>query len=561
MTAGVGVPIMSDLQRFLDGLGSNSEPLDSVEQNNPFSRDDFDEETYLRLNPDVSSSVAKGDIASGYIHYVMHGFLEGRPTGRGPTEMRNTLLRTKIIASAPANAPAFSCEAVICSAQGGIMVIGWVDDTASPLVCLRVSGKDWRILLDPSSIIRIRRQDVESALGKPVVHLFGVLGFVATGEAINANGPFHVEMFLEDNTLIASTLPGQAQDDVGLRDTLLTMIGQADFYGNPAVERVGALDAGFGEQILTLNRSITRRMTSGPYVERFGQTARKLKGSIVVVLYGKAEYLFAQNALYSALPGIEDYEFIYASNSPELGETLLREARLGSRIHGIAQTVVVLPGNAGFGAANNAAVAVARSRRILNVNPDVFPRDPDWAAKHTVLVEGGKRDGTRIFGVPLYYDDGSLMHGGMYIDMDTHISATPEGFARRRLARVEHYGKGAPPEATGFLRARPVPAVTGAFISSDRAWYEKLGGFDESFVYGHYEDADLCLRSLAAGTPVWMQDLRLWHLEGKGSTRLPAHEGGSVINRWIFTRRWGQAIEQNLLGPEPRHELLNPVAA
>ena len=49
----------------------------------------------------------------------------------------------------------------------------------------------------------------------------------------------------------------------------------------------------------------------------------------------------------------------------------------------IDQTLVILPGNAGFGAANNAAVQFAQSDRVLIVNPDVFPCDQDWALKHS----------------------------------------------------------------------------------------------------------------------------------------------------------------------------------
>ena len=53
-----------------------------------------------------------------------------------------------------------------------------------------------------------------------------------------------------------------------------------------------------------------------------------------------------------------------------------------------------------------------------------------------------------------------------------------------------------------------------------------------------------------------MQDLRMWHLEGKGSTRLPVHEGGSTVNRWLFSSEWGESINDGLLGPTPTHPLL-----
>ena len=124
--------------------------------------------------------------------------------------------------------------------------------------------------------------------------------------------------------------------------------------------------------------------------------------------------------------------------------------------------------------------------------------------------------------------------------------------------RVEHYGKGSPPELTEFTRPRPVPAVTGAFISCERAWFERLAGFTEDYVFGHYEDADLCLKSLQAGVPVWMQDLKLWHLEGRGSTRKPVHEGGSLVNRWLFSTTWGASLMPNLLGPHPTHPAFGP---
>jgi hypothetical protein len=153
------------------------------------------------------------------------------------------------------------------------------------------------------------------------------------------------------------------------------------------------------------------------------------------------------------------------------------------------------------------------------------------------------------------------MHGGMFFELDTGLAATPEGMQARRIARVEHYGKGAPPTTPQFLAERPVPAVTGAFLSCERAWFERLGGFSEDYVFGHYEDADLCLRSLEQGVAPWMRDLRLWHLEGKGSVRTNAHEGGSLVNRWLFSERWGDVIANGLRGPAPTHPALHPPEA
>jgi GT2 family glycosyltransferase len=302
---------------------------------------------------------------------------------------------------------------------------------------------------------------------------------------------------------------------------------------------------------------ISRALTSRPHIERFVGHRRPCKGSIVVCLYGKAEYMFLQCALFSGRPGIEDYEFVYVSNSPELAEPLLQEARLCAATYGINLTIVLLSGNAGFGAANNVAVAASQSGRTLIVNPDVFPLDQNWAAKHTTLVETLPAEQTAIFGAPLYYDDGSLMHGGMYFDGDSAISVERSAFRTNLTLRVEHFGKGAPPSAARFLASRPVPAVTGAFISCDRAWFEKLGGFSEEYVLGHYEDADLSLKSLGEGRAPWIHNIKLWHLEGKGSGRRQAiHEGASIVNRWLFNRRWAPTVAADLLGRRPSHPLL-----
>ena len=95
-------------------------------------------------------------------------------------------------------------------------------------------------------------------------------------------------------------------------------------------------------------------------------------------------------------------------------------------------------------------------------------------------------------------------------------------------------------------------------MSIERWWFEQLGGFTEDFVFGHYEDADLCLKSIGKGVAPWLQDIRMWHLEGKGSTRAAPHDGGSIVNRWLFSQTWMSAIEAGLKGPQPDHALMQP---
>ena len=519
----------------------------------------FDEPGYLRLNPDVREAIQQGHFASGYAHYVAHGYREGRPLPGGPRESRNVMLMTTDddTAAAPREA-ACSIDALIVAPGRGLMIVGWVDDSSRPLNCIRLVAPGWRVVIDASRFIRVRRTDVEKALGSHAQHAFGFFGFLEFDRGGQAAGPVSVELWQDGGASTQAQCAATIVDDVELRDIALAHLASASFFGNTAIEAVGCLAKGVGGELINYNLAITKRIVSAPYVERFGPQDKTFRGSIIVCLYGKPEFYFVQNCLYSGLPGIEDYEFIYVSNSPEMAESLLREAHTASLIYGMTNTVMILSGNAGFGGANNAAARIARSSRLLIVNPDVFPRDRDWARRHTELLDVPKSRAKRLFGVPLYYDDGSLMHGGMYFDIDVGISLAGGKPAGHPICRVEHYGKGAPAETPQFVRSRPVPAVSGAFISVERTWFEQLGGFTEDFIYGHYEDADLCLKSIQRGVAPTLEDVRMWHLEGKGSTRKPPHEGGSLVNRWLFSQIWTPTIVSGLLGPHPTHPLMQP---
>lgn len=519
----------------------------------------FDEQGYLRLNPDVRQAIDSGYFASGYAHYIAHGYSEGRPLPGGPRESRNVMLvTTDDDTAAQSRDAACSIDALIIAPGRGLMIVGWVDDSSRPLNCIRLVAPGWRVVIDATRFIRVRRTDVEKALGSRAQHAFGFFGFLEFDRGGQAAGPVSVELWQDGGGSTQAQCAATIVDDVELRDIALAHLANASFFGNTAIEAVGCLAMGVGGELISFNLSITKRIVSAPYVERFGPQDKTFRGSIIVCLYGKPEFYFVQNCLYSGLPGIEDYEFIYVSNSPEMAEALLREAHTASLIYGMTNTVMILSGNAGFGGANNAAARIARSQRLLIVNPDVFPRDRDWARRHTELLDAPKSRAKRLFGVPLYYDDGSLMHGGMHFDIDVGISLAGGKPVGHPICRVEHYGKGAPAETTQFVRSRPVPAVSGAFISVDRAWFEQLGGFTEDFIYGHYEDADLCLKSIQRGVAPTLEDIRMWHLEGKGSTRKPPHEGGSLVNRWLFSQLWIPTIVSGLLGPAPTHPLMQP---
>jgi len=524
--------------------------------------DSFDERTYIRAFPDVAGAVDRGELASGLEHYLLAGRAERRLQTpdyiRQMARDRRAATAGNSVAAGP-QAPATTIEALAVSESGAVFLVGWTDDRHNQLVAVSAGpvqspARDW------TQFCRLRRPDVEAVVqaASPYQHGFWVFGGpedrrYRRGSDIGEE--WQIEFRFANGTMTSVRRTPVVQSDAELRDSVMAYFARSEYYGNRWVEAFANLDRGAGDALISFNRGIINGITAAAAVEHHGPQRKRCKGSIIVPLFGIPDYLFLQACAYALGPGIEDYEFIYVVNSPELIERLQREARIAAMAYGLSHTLVLLPGNAGFGAANNLAARFAHSGRLLCVNPDVFPQQPDWAQRHSDLVAALPQDQVRLFGSTLCYDDGSLMHGGMYFDMDLGIHSSHNAVVRRNLLRVEHYGKGAPLWAPEYVASRPLPAVTGAFISMDRAWFEKLGGFNEDYIFGHYEDADLCLKSLQAGTPAWLHDLRMWHLEGKGSHKQPQHEGGSLLNRWLFCRTWESAIVPDLLGRTPAHPL------
>ncbi len=515
---------------------------------------EFGEAAYLAAYPDAVAAIQAGEAASASDHFARTGqsrhLLQSLPYRRA--------LSGGMLEQARRSGLAFHIDMSAVSANGTVFIVGWCDDRASPLLSLSVvqDEEGW----NTRGVARCRRADAEAAL-QASGHLFG---FWAVHRLGCSDG--HVRGRQESMTLLARMADGRIVEaelsprlvsDEALREIVLQYFAGLAYLGHPAMSAFEQLDTGAGTAVVGLNRAVSSAIAGAAHVERFGPGRSRFAASFIVCLFGKVEFFFVQQTLFATGIGVADIEFIYVLNSPELAEALQKEARNAAHIYGLSVTLVTLPGNAGFSAANNAAARHARSDRLVFMNPDVLPRDDGWAVRHAAILAGAPRHETALFGVPLFYDDGSLMHGGMCFEIDQGLLVRPEGITAAGLIRVEHLGKGAPAWSTTYTRPRPVPAVTGAFISADRAWFELLGGFTEDYVFGHYEDADLAMKSLQAGAPAWLQDLPMWHLEGKGSTRRPVHEGGALVNRWLFTRRWGGLIEASLSGRTPAHPLLN----
>ena len=105
-------------------------------------------------------------------------------------------------------------------------------------------GPDWRIVMDATRIVRVRRTDVEKAIGGRRLHAFGFVGFLHFDEGGDGSGPMRVELWQSGGSSTAIQCAPTFVEDVDLRDTMLAYLAGASFFGNSVIESMSYLRRG-----------------------------------------------------------------------------------------------------------------------------------------------------------------------------------------------------------------------------------------------------------------------------------------------------------------------------
>ena len=195
-----------------------------------------------------------------------------------------------------------SIDALIIAPGHGLMIVGWLDDLSDPLSCIRIITPDWRVAIDSCRFIRVRRTDVENALGSRARHSFGFFVFLHFDRGGQTSGPVTVELWQEGGNSTIRQCAATVVEAPELRDIALAHIASASFFGNTAIEAVGNFGKGLGAELINFNKVITNKIVRAPYVERFGPQHKSFRGSIIVCLYGKPEFYFVQTAFTRDFP-------------------------------------------------------------------------------------------------------------------------------------------------------------------------------------------------------------------------------------------------------------------
>jgi len=219
--------------------------------------------------------------------------------------------------------------------------------------------------------------------------------------------------------------------------------------------------------------------------------------SAIVVSYNTREMtLECLRALDASLEGIESEVIVVDNASQDDSVAAIREQFPQARL--IARQV-----NAGFGAANNEAMRVARGRFFLLLNSDAFPEKPAIPAL-LAYMEAHPRTGAA--GPRLTNGDGSLQ-------VSCHPFPTPLFAWRENLWLTRGYRDWA------HDTVRPVDFIIGACLLVRREAYEQVGGFDESY-FMYSEEADWQYRMREAGWErVFVPEARVTHLGGASGAK------------------------------------------
>lgn len=417
-------------------------------------------------------------------------------------------------------------DEVISASGCGIVTVGWLVDPLSQVELLRIRRDDAAVTL-ADRWTRFDRPDLLQALGSSLGLTHSRWGFVAFAPltAESCCGAY-LEIVLRDGTVGHRALPAAGREGL---PAIKTILNNVVLSPDSIMETCRDVLA---EPVRAINR---RRMTDGVSVleASAGISPACPRTSIVIPLYGRLDFLTCQAALFDAVEHAND-EFIYVLDQPERKDEFFELARIAHIKTRIPFRLLVPSRNLGFAGASNLGLRRARGKYVCFLNSDVVPKSKNWMSGLVASLES--RPDIGVVSALMLFEDETIQHAGL------DFERLPQ-FGNMRFPF--HPGKGRIRERQRGLDT--VAAVTGACTLMDRGLCLQLGGFDEDYVIGDFEDADLCMRVRARGLACAVDDrVVLYHLERQSQSK-PA-EGWrmnlTLVNAWTFAERWDPDLLQ-----------------
>jgi GT2 family glycosyltransferase/tetratricopeptide (TPR) repeat protein len=244
--------------------------------------------------------------------------------------------------------------------------------------------------------------------------------------------------------------------------------------------------------------------------------------SIIILACNQIEY--TKKCIDSVLKNTRlPYELILIDNGSTDGTFDYFSAELENSINVGIVKLIRNETNLGFAAGNNQGIAAARGRYILLLNNDTLVTD-GWLEQMIACVKAHPDSG--IIG-PL----SNNVSGPQQLKKVNYNIETGEGLDKfARKFAVKHKGK-----AKKILRA------VGFCMLIKQEVIQKIGGLDERFGKGNFEDDDFSIRALLAGFESWIaEDCFIHHFGSRTFTGIKINYRAILKKNWnIFKKKWG----------------------
>lgn len=238
------------------------------------------------------------------------------------------------------------------------------------------------------------------------------------------------------------------------------------------------------------------------------------KVSVIIPLHGGAQEI--RNCLES-LRLAEDlvHEVVVVDNaSPDEAATVVEE---------FACKLVHNENNKGYAAACNQGLEASTGDVIVFLNSDTYVT----RAGLTELVNS-------------LLSSGTIGAAGPYTNNCAHLQRVPVTYTS--LATVELFARD---WAARQAQDRECDMLVGFCLAARRATLDEIGGFDERFGLGTFEDNDLCYRLRRAGYKLVISAKSFIHHEGSKTLQRMALNPAELLerNQKLYAKKWRQDLE------------------
>jgi GT2 family glycosyltransferase len=443
-------------------------------------------------------------------------------------------------------------DTALVTSSGFVVIAGWLLDSyrrvgplSRPTYLISLKTSFYQIAIEHEKFIRFRRDDVSELYGLDSSFEFGFLCFCRLPEGVPPSNELSIVLHSETNYpyLNITTRPKFATETQLLSQYFKSLRHLQE--GELGISSCLQAYDKHGKDVIACWQNHVRTARSHQVI-RFGNKKRKEEFSVITVLYGSTDLLQLQYCLFFNRISQLNGRIIVVCNSPLMHTKVLDISHYAHMLYNMNITVVLMSDNVGFSEANNIGVGYSESEQIALVNPDIFSFHlTNWEEFFETITCIREKE---IISPLLHYSDESVMHCGMTIQKEPILNSTSGKtyLQNKFLLRVDHPYKG---QLFGPFEGRKrisVDAVTGGFMLFKRSFFENLNGLSGNYVFGHYEDADLCLRAKKIGGEIFCEPkLNFVHLEGKGSTSedVLSASGSAIFNRCHFTRSFQEKTD------------------